>query len=1162
MNVENVGHNFDDLDHSDVINVRQSIHNIKHKLNNTVKELYEDLEDDRKWNLFHLMKMFQTKDIQDLFEMYTQRLNQSFFALLMLLQSGLFAVHFLIVACSTESVTSNLLDLILYAFITFISIAMFIVTDGRDYKVLSNNTLQLMSLVFFVLLLVVNMAVPLYYYFHAEVLLRPAYTKHIIISCYVFFFISNFAVTFAFSLLASAIHLLVLTFVTYENLDSDVLTRRILSDTIEILCINGLGIYYHYLNEIIKRRSFLDRRACVIFNKHLEFQEQQEKQLMGTLIPSYVIENVKGSISHYLDRLENIKSDSAPIEYKTSFMQKFENVTILYADVVNYTEMTVKLNPNELLETLNELFGNFDDVSERLKVLRIKFLGDCYYCVSGLPPDIAENHAEACVDLGLEMIRIIAEVRKKRNININMRIGVHSGTIISGIIGYQKIHFDIWSKDVSLANQMETEGEPGKVHITQQTKKLLNKRYNIEPTLKGKTVSQFEKLGIQTFLISPNNTEKTIETKLENGNIYVKNRNSYTPHPKLSAGSRTISKNNSSSSLNGVNETNSDSVVTNEDRESIQPKKVKYYNIIETSYTEDDTAEVYQRRNTDSSILRESDKSDSRDSQRRIAFMNSNITRYKDMMRETFEEMQNNIRKLSLSKYQQWIKFDEINPFTLLFKKNSFEKNFFQMHDPLFKYYLLSELLFVIFLYLIQNFTLSNWQWDNWYIYLTLILISIFFLPLMWMNYFFKYKLNRVLRGLAGLSRIVTYSIWARLCVYTIVCVLFSICVFSEMINCKERWTLGERNEVPNTSQRSFISVLGERVDYGICIIPWHMTQTCTLAIIVTFLFLRMIMWVKFIYASIITISYSICLWHVSDGLLQTDAETYNYGLNSKIAHIMNVAILTFTLHIIDRQCEYLNRLDFLWNQNLKEEQTKIRSRYIVNKMLLNNVLPEHLAEMYLDITRPPAALYHEKYADAAVMFASIVVHQNMELEDEVLLTTMSQIISDFDKLIMKGGFGHPIEKIKVAKLTYMAACGISPGYGEVEYRDPSIHVEALLKFASAMISQLSKIKNQHFPDMKLRIGISNGEIVAGVVGSKKPLYDIWGDPVNMASRMDTTGEPNKIQVLEHTSNIIKNRGYKCTLRGNTFVKGLNGAVPTYFVDLNDNFDLIRNENE
>lgn len=123
--------------------------------------------------------------------------------------------------------------------------------------------------------------------------------------------------------------------------------------------------------------------------------------------------------------------------------------------------MTVKLTIQNLVETLNELFGLFDDASEELGVLRIKFLGDCYYCVSGLPPRNNKEHADACVQLGLRMISYIKKVRERRQLDVNMRIGVHTGSLVSGIIGLRKWQFDVWSNDVYIANRMETTGQAG-----------------------------------------------------------------------------------------------------------------------------------------------------------------------------------------------------------------------------------------------------------------------------------------------------------------------------------------------------------------------------------------------------------------------------------------------------------------------------------------------------------------------------------------------------------------------------------------------------------------------------------------------------------------------------------------------------------------------------
>lgn len=143
------------------------------------------------------------------------------------------------------------------------------------------------------------------------------------------------------------------------------------------------------------------------------------------------------------------------------YVEHHAAVSVLYADVVNYTYMTTQLPVKVLVETLHELFVKFDQASEEFNVLRIKFLGDCYYGVSGVPirnPD----HAKSCVNLGLRMIKDIRDVRaQKNNLNIDMRIGIHSGSIMSGVIGACKWQYDIWSKDAQIANRLESTGVPG-----------------------------------------------------------------------------------------------------------------------------------------------------------------------------------------------------------------------------------------------------------------------------------------------------------------------------------------------------------------------------------------------------------------------------------------------------------------------------------------------------------------------------------------------------------------------------------------------------------------------------------------------------------------------------------------------------------------------------
>lgn len=128
-----------------------------------------------------------------------------------------------------------------------------------------------------------------------------------------------------------------------------------------------------------------------------------------------------------------------------------------------------------------------------------------------------------------------------------------------------------------------------------------------------------------------------------------------------------------------------------------------------------------------------------------------------------------------------------------------------------------------------------------------------------------------------------------------------------------------------------------------------------------------------------------------------------------------------------------------------------------------------------------------------------------------------------------------------------MAAAGLSVGSEVTSKRQRDHYVIALVEFAFAMQSVLESINKDCFNDFKLRIGINVGPVVAGVIGVSKPHYDIWGNTVNVAARMDTTGHLNRIQIPEETKNILIEYGYECESRGNIYVKG-KGDMSTYFV--------------
>jgi adenylate cyclase 3 len=278
-----------------------------------------------------------------------------------------------------------------------------------------------------------------------------------------------------------------------------------------------------------------------------------------------------------------------------------------------------------------------------------------------------------------------------------------------------------------------------------------------------------------------------------------------------------------------------------------------------------------------------------------------------------------------------------------------------------------------------------------------------------------------------------------------------------------------------------------------------------------------------------------------------------------------------------------VDRVIFMWKNEVSDQQEKASDMRERNEALVYNILPKHVAEHFMgNRKRSHDELYSQSYAEVGVLFASMPNFSDFYSEESVnnqgleCLRFLNEVISDFDALLELPQFQNII-KIKTIGSTYMAASGLNPS--QVCSLDEPIavrwaHLSLLVEFALELKKALQGINEQSFNHFVLKMGINHGPITAGVIGARKPHYDIWGNTgepitfarlsrdensefssvffflfnqVNVASRMESTGKAGAIQVTEETCQILQMFNYTFEQRGLVAVKG-KGQLMTYYL--------------
>ncbi|WP_017304818.1 adenylate/guanylate cyclase domain-containing protein [Spirulina subsalsa] len=190
----------------------------------------------------------------------------------------------------------------------------------------------------------------------------------------------------------------------------------------------------------------------------LKESQEQSEQLLLNILPSAIA--------------QQLKTNTGVIA------QSYNDVTILFADLVGFTELACQMKPIELVNLLNELFSSFDSLSEQYGLEKIKTIGDAYMVVGGLPTP-RPDHAQAVAEMALEMQKAIAQISTPYE-SLQIRIGINSGPVVAGVIGVKKFIYDLWGDAVNIASRMESSGEPGKIQVTDTVYERLKHQYHFE----------------------------------------------------------------------------------------------------------------------------------------------------------------------------------------------------------------------------------------------------------------------------------------------------------------------------------------------------------------------------------------------------------------------------------------------------------------------------------------------------------------------------------------------------------------------------------------------------------------------------------------------------------------------------------------------------------
>ena len=944
------------------------------------------------------------------------------------------------------------------------------------------------------------------------------------------------------------------------------LGEQVVSNLLVYVCVNIFGLYYAFFVERFGRKGFLKTRELIRCHNRVGLENDISERLILSILPK--------TMDDVLDIIENGRP--ARSTFRNMAMQRANNVTVLFADIVGFTSLASRLEAEELVNMLNNVFTRFDRLAEVHDLTKIKTLGDCYFLCGGIPEPML-NNAEHVMDMGLGMVLQMKEFREESGYQIDIRVGIHTGSVLAGMIGLKKFHYDVWSQDVTIAAALEASGVPGKVHVSEETIRYCEgeadydiiPRYTSDKPLFGmRTYIVLKKVGedgtsrakqlYQGEYVSTTTLTKE-ELKMNPAQSGIQRIDSIFNFSKSTA-SYLFDSSSRGNSINSVNMRDSgagtssplgpqspprspktsDPAVLNSasfgsvkpisprGRKMSSPKSPSQALHTRSSLRSEDHEPPLEPFDADftKTVKKRSKKSSKKGSALPSAF-NSLLQKRTDNEQAEVDDETDFIMdgiELGLQWKQQEIEremSDRLNIILVKFEDPELESSYQQEYVVrcVGKFSLnvviaIMNFLLITVVHLISLERTTTTIARFFGVLGGLLIVLAVMSAKIWPDKVNFFKISER-SWLVRLSSKLASSSFYHLCAFLVLAMLF-VGTFINIIDCPEDGNANYSFKVNND-----------------CPFPKYIAAGVYVVILNCTNFVRL----RSLYMSLTAIIFAV-IYNVVALL-----EYRNLNSDTNVETIIDMTMLVFAVAIVNWQMEISVRMNFLMKRTLREDLREVASLKERTDLLLTNILPTHVSRRLLS---DPGKTIADKYPSAAVIFCNICNWSEFYTEDKGIesMTVLNEIICEFDELCDKPKYSV-VEKIKTIGSTYMAAAGlkrvsIMNGPGSVT------PVHSLADFALELIKVLNVMNRDCFTNFTLRIGMNVGPAVAGVIGNKKFAFDIWGDAVNVASRMESSGVAGKIQVTKSVYKMLKS-SYVFEKRGPIYVKG-KGDMMTYFL--------------